>query len=135
VELLTKNNNYYLVQDYKSWFDAQRLSGTGPSNADETAIKREKCTAYEYGCLQTRGYYLYPCTFLNSAEQLNAIPYDERNHLDLSAHDLSITKVKTFIASQFPGCAWCNGRAKEQVESLTIPAAVQLSEPVSYRRY
>jgi hypothetical protein len=77
---------------------------------------------------------LYRCPFSANAANLNAIPYDETDIVDLSDENISIEELKikikelTYDKKSLMACNYCHGR---DYSTPIIDAAIQTEKPIS----
>jgi organic radical activating enzyme len=138
IDILARNGVKYHVMDLlkpDSWAVARQIVESAPTNDAITEAKCKECLFFSYGCMHLRGSRFYPCTFLQAADALRCIPFDNRNFIDLQTKNLSKCDFVNFVDSVFPGCAWCTGYSQEQHNNCRGLAAVQLSKPKAYRKY
>ena len=76
---------------------------------------------------------LYRCPFSANATNLNAIPHDKTDIVDLFDENIPIEELKvkikelTYDKKSLMACNYCNGR---DYDSVNIPSAVQTRKPI-----
>ena len=87
---------------------------------------------------------LYRCPFIANADNLNAIPDNPANYVDLfSKSEDTSKKIKLLINNRkfFPACDFCDGRPYDPSSKLgydgvgMIAPARQTPAPLSYKEY
>ena len=99
-----------------------------------------QCVKYLYTLLNGK---LYRCPFIANAANLNAIPDNPADYVNLFSK-INIKKdIKRLVkgAKFFPGCDFCVGRPYDPSSKLgydgkgIIAAGEQVSEPIPYKIY
>lgn len=124
----------YCVQGHNTWALTSQLC---KPDRDIETLAFQHTTQCITSCRALKSGKFYHCSFLANADDLHAIPYSERNYVDLFASDFSREKLAIYLSKQYPpvGCAFCNGCSKEQWENDRIPEAEQCYEVIEYKKY
>lgn len=107
-----------------------------PHGGTEQEIQRKFlncCSKNVYSVAQGK---LYRCPFLANAFQLKGIPDREEDYVDFMEDAIDIKdRIKGFLVGKdnMLSCDFCNGRPL--TASADVEPAVQLKEPVAYKRY
>ena len=141
VELLTKHNISYDRSPAEDWVDCSSIKHHKRSVEDNEEVFKQCCVKYIYTLLEGK---LYRCPFIANAANLNAIPDNPANYVDLFSTKNNIKQqIKRLVkvAKFFPGCDFCVGRPYDPTSSLgydgkgMIEAGQQASQPIPYRLY
>ena len=99
------------------------------------------CVKYLYTLLHGK---LYRCPFIANAANLNAIPDNPANYVDLFADNKNVNQqIQRLIkvAKFFPGCDFCVGRPYDATSSIgydgkgLIKAGIQTPKILDYKEY
>ena len=140
-DLLIKYNISYDRSPAQDWVDCSTIKHHKRSVKDNEEVFKQCCVKYVYTLLEGR---LYRCPFIANAANLNAIPDNPANYVDLFSNKDNIKhQIKRLVkvAKFFPGCDFCLGRPYDPTSSLgydgkgMIPAGQQISEPIPYKMY
>ena len=104
-------------------------------------VFKQCCVKYIYTLLHGK---LYRCPFIANAANLNAIPDNPANYVNLLLNKEDIKQqirrlVKT--AKFFPGCDFCDGRVYDPSSKIgydgrgMIAAGEQVGSPIPYKEY
>lgn len=77
---------------------------------------------------------LFQCEFLAQGEVLQAFPYSDDNHVDLTDPLVTKNVISNYLSQERvpPGCLYCSGGSGDED---IIPKAEQVKAPISYRVY
>ncbi len=140
-DLLIKYNISYDRSPAEDWVDCSTITHHKRSVKDNEEVFKQCCVKYVYTLLEGR---LYRCPFIANAANLNAIPDNPANYVDLfSGKDNVKQQIKRLVkvAKFFPGCDFCLGRPYDPTSNLgydgkgMIPAGQQVSKPIPYKMY
>jgi len=114
---LDKYQISYVTTPAQYWVDCSTITYHDRTSTQLREVFKECCVKYLYTLLHGR---LYRCPFIANAANLNAIPDDPGNYVDLSSDfpDLK-SKLINFISNKpfFPGCNYCVGRPYDATSS------------------
>ena len=140
-EKLTKYNISYVRDLAELWVDCSSIRHHKRTASELEEVFKQCCVKYIYTFLHGR---LYRCPFIANAANLNAIPDNPANYVDLfsKTHNVKqqIRKLVK-VAKFFPACDFCDGRpydpssAKGYDGKGMIPAGLQTSKPQPYKQY
>ena len=140
-DLLIKYNISYDRSPAEDWVDCSTITHHKRSVKDNEEVFKQCCVKYVYTLLEGK---LYRCPFIANAANLNAIPDNPANYVDLfSGKDNVKQQIKRLVkvAKFFPGCDFCLGRPYDPTSNLgydgkgMIPAGQQVSKPIPYKMY
>ena len=140
-DLLIKYNISYDRSPAADWVDCSTITHHKRSVKDNEEVFKQCCVKYVYTLLEGK---LYRCPFIANAANLNAIPDNPANYVDLfSGKDNVKQQIKRLVkvAKFFPGCDFCLGRPYDPTSNLgydgkgMIPAGQQVSKPIPYKMY
>ena len=140
-DLLNKYNISYDRTPAQDWVDCSSIKHHKRSVKDNVEVFKQCCVKYIYTLLQGK---LYRCPFIANAANLNAIPDNPANYVDLFSKKIDIKQeIKRLVkvAKFFPGCDFCVGRPYDPTSSVgydgkgIIEAGQQISHPIPYRLY
>ncbi len=135
VRVCKENNILYSATFPKTWQDCGRILPFQKRSEEENVRKFTDCCNSDLLSL-LKGK-IYRCPFSANAENLNAIPINKEDQVDLS--DLSISqkdlkvKIKNLVYQKkyLTACSFCNGR---DYSVGKIKAAEQTKKPLDYKR-
>lgn len=141
IELLKKYNISYDRQPADDWIDCSSIKHHKRSTAELKEVFKQCCVKYIYTLLHGK---LYRCPFIANAANLNAIPDNPANYVNLLLNNGDVEKqirrlVK--VAKFFPACDFCDGRPYDPSSKLgydgrgMISAGEQVSSPIPYKEY
>ncbi|GHT01617.1 hypothetical protein AGMMS50276_30010 [Synergistales bacterium] len=134
LDALTKKLTEHKIPYYAkkmSWFAMSQLTHNTPEEAKGIF---DRCKL-KLSCPEVINGKQFICAFLANAEDLRAIPYDNRNSFDLLDPLLSKEDLRRFLYSNEmpPGCLYCSGWGG--ADSLAVPVAEQISSSMPYKQY
>ena len=141
VEKLDEHNLTYVRTPPENWIDCSSLRHHKRSVKDLTEVFKQCCVKYVYTLLDGK---LYRCPFIANADNLNAIPDNPANYVDLfSKNEDTSKRIKLLINNRkfFPACDFCDGRPYDPSSKLgydgvgMIAPARQTPAPLSYKEY
>ena len=140
-ERLTNHGIAYSAKPADNWLDCSSIRHHKRTASENEEVFKQCCVKYVYTLLHGK---LYRCPFIANAANLNAIPDNPKNYVDLFSNTHSIkqqiqrmVKVRKF----FPACDFCDGRpydpssAKGYDGKGMIPGGIQTSKPLPYKLY
>jgi len=140
-EKITKHGIAYSSKPVDGWVDCSSIQHHKRTVSENEEVFKQCCVKYIYTLLNGK---LYRCPFIANAANLNAIPDNPANYVDLfsKTHDVKqqirkLVKVRKF----FPACDFCDGRpydpssAKGYDGKGMITPAIQTSKPIPYKLY
>ena len=140
-EKLTKHGIGYESIPADHWVDCSSIRHHKRTVSELEEVFKQCCVKYIYTLLHGR---LYTCPFIANAANLNAIPDNPANYVDLfsKTHNVKqqIRKLVK-VAKFFPACDFCDGRpydtssAKGYDGKGMIPGGIQTSKPLPYKLY
>lgn len=123
--LLRKRGIAFVVSKM-NWFDWCQLTDGSKDNAQEIF---DSCDGR--ACRQIVNGRLYACAMFAVGDMIGAIPYDERNSVDLSG-DREVVREYLTTDVAYPGCRYCTGIT---LNAPTVPVAEQADKPMPYVKY
>ncbi len=140
-EQLTKHAISYDRSPAQDWVDCSSIKHHKRTARGNQEVFKQCCVKYVYTLLDGK---LYRCPFIANAANLNAIPDNPSNYVNLFTKENNVKQqirrlVK--VVKFFPGCDFCLGRSYDPTSSLgydgkgMIPAGEQVSKPLPYKRY
>ena len=140
-EKLTKHGISYVSKPADDWVDCSSIRHHKRTVSELEEVFKQCCVKYIYTLLHDR---LYRCPFIANAANLNAIPDNPANYVDLfsKTHNVKqqIRKLVK-VAKFFPACDFCDGRpydpssAKGYDGKGIISGGIQTSKPLPYKLY
>ena len=141
VNLLTKYNVSYDRSPAAHWKDCSTIKQHKRTARENEEVFKQCCVKYVYTLLEGK---LYRCPFIANAANLQAIPDNPANYVDLFSQKNNIKQqIRRLVKATkfFPGCDFCVGRPYDATSSLgydgkgMIPAGQQVSKPIPYKLY
>ena len=141
IEKLTKYNISFNRQQNNRWIDCSSIRHHKRSASQLEEVFKQCCVKYVYTLLHGK---IYRCPFIANAANLNAIPDNPANYVDLlSDQDNIKQKIRRLVkeAKFFPACDFCDGRPYDPSSKLgydgkgMIPMGEQVSSPLPYKVY
>jgi len=141
-EGLNKYKVNYVRKPAGNWVDCSTLRKHNRSPKDNSVVFKECCAKQFYTLLSGK---LFTCPFIANAYELNAIPNNRMDYVDLlenvNSKDLrnqisKLVKMDKF----FPACDYCDGRPYDPTTAKVydgkglITAGKQVSEPIKYNQ-
>ncbi len=140
-ESLKRHNISYRRELANSWVDCASIRKHNRTVTDNELVYKECCAKKLYTLLNGK---LYTCPFIANAANLNAIPDNSSDYVDLlsETNDLK-QKIKRLVKMQkfFPACDFCDGRPVDPTTALKydgagiIEAGIQAPKPLPYKQY
>ena len=141
IEKLTRYNISFDRQPADNWTDCSSIKHHKRSFSQLEEVFKQCCVKYIYTLLHGK---IYRCPFIANAANLNAIPDNPANYVNLLSNQNNVKQqirrlVK--VAKFFPACDYCDGRPYDPSSKLgydgkgIIPAGEQVSSPLSYQVY
>jgi len=140
-EKLTKHGISYVSKPPDNWVDCSSIRHHKRTVSELEKVFKQCCVKYVYTLLHGR---LYRCPFIANAANLNAIPDNPANYVDLfSKTDNVKQKIRNLVkvTKFFPACDFCDGRpydassAKGYNGKGMIAGGIQTSKPLPYKLY
>tara|TARA_B100000767_G_C19723971_1_gene518597 strand:+ start:358 stop:1590 length:1233 start_codon:yes stop_codon:yes gene_type:complete len=141
LEKLTKYNISYNREIAEDWTDCSSIKHHKRSVPQLEEVFKQCCVKYLYTLLHGK---LYRCPFIANAANLNAIPDNPANYVNLFSENKDPKQqIRRLVkhAKFFPGCDFCDGRPYDPTSKLgydgrgMIPAGEQTTGPVPYKAY
>ena len=138
---LTKHNVSFVSTPATYWVDCSSIRHHKRSASELKEVFKQCCVKYLYTLLHGK---LYRCPFIANAANLNAIPDNPANYVDLfSETDDTNKQIQRLIkvAKFFPGCDFCVGRPYDATSTIgydgkgTIQAGIQAPGILPYKEY
>ena len=140
-ERLNKYNITFDRQLADDWIDCSNIKHHKRSSEELKEVFKQCCVKYIYTLLHGK---LYRCPFIANAANLNAIPDNPANYVNLLTNSDNIRQqirrlVK--VAKFFPACDFCDGRPYDPSSKLgydgrgMIAAGEQVSNPIPFKEY
>ena len=140
-ESLNKHNINYFRRPADNWVDCSSIRQHKRTARENEVVFKECCAKQFYTLLNGK---LYACPFIANAANLNAIPHNCADYVDLfsKTYDLK-QKIRKLVKMQkfFPACDFCDGRPKDPTTALKydgtgmIMPGHQTSKPLPYKQY
>jgi organic radical activating enzyme len=140
-EKLIKHGVSYVSNPVDGWVDCSSIRHHKRTVPQLKEVFKECCVKYFYTLLDGK---LYRCPFIANATNLNAIPDNPDNYVDLfsKTHDVK-QKIRRLVktTSFFPACDFCDGRpynpsnAKGYNGAGVIEPAIQTPKVLPYKVY
>ena len=141
IEKLTKYNITFDLRPAEDWIDCSSIKHHKRTVSELEEVFKQCCVKYIYTLLHGK---IYRCPFIANAANLNAIPDNPANYVNLLSNKNNIKQqirrlVK--VAKFFPACDFCDGRPYDPSNKLgydgkgIIPAGEQVSSPLPYKTY
>lgn len=140
-ENLTKYDISYSRKPANNWVDCSSIRQHKRTVSELKEVFKECCAKQLYTLLNGR---LYTCPFIANAANLNAIPDNRADYIDLfsKTHDLK-QKIRKLVKMEnfFPACDFCDGRPNDPTTALEydgkgmITPGHQTSKPLPYKPY
>ena len=141
-ESLNKYKIDYIRRPAGNWVDCSTLRKHNRSPKDNAVVFKECCAKQFYTLLSGK---LYTCPFIANAYELNAIPDNRMDYVDLlennNSKDLRNQISKLVKRDKFfPACDFCDGRPYDPTTAKVydgkglITAGKQVSEPIKYNQ-
>ena len=138
---LKKHNIGYRRELADNWVDCASIRKHNRTVKENELVYKECCAKKLYTLLNGK---LYTCPFIANAANLNAIPDNKADYVDLllNTDDLR-NKLTRLIKMQkfFPACDFCDGRPVDPTTALMydglgmVKAGVQTPERLQYKEY
>ena len=141
IELLKKYNVSYDRQIADDWIDCSRIKNHRRSSKELKEVFKQCCVKYIYTLLHGK---LYRCPFIANAANLNAIPDNPANYVNLVSSTANLkSQIRRMVknSSFFPGCDFCDGRPYDPSSKLgydgrgMISAGEQVEKPIVFKEY
>jgi len=138
---LNKHNINYISTPAKYWVDCSSIKHHKRSASALKEVFKQCCVKYLYTLLHGK---LYRCPFIANAANLNAIPDNPANYVDLFDENKNTNQqIQKLIkvAKFFPGCDFCVGRPYDATSSIgydgtgLIKAGIQTPKILDYKEY
>ena len=135
IKILDDNNIAHSSRVVTEWQDCGRILPFQQRTEEERRRVFDNCCSSDL--LSLLHGKLYRCPFSANGTNLQAIPYDENEILDLSDEKISLNtlkvKIKQFIYDKkyLTACSFCNGR---DYKTPIVDAAVQAIKPLPYTK-
>ena len=135
VEVLKKENINYSTFKCTTWIDCGRIMPN--SNKTEEALEHQFDNCCVSDLISLLHGKIYRCPFSANANNLEAIPKNASDEVNLLDKSLSIDElreqIKTLLYEKksITACSFCNGR---DYSVATIPSANQTKKPLSYTK-
>ena len=138
---LNKHNINYVSTPATYWVDCSSIKHHKRSPSALKEVFKQCCVKYLYTLLHGK---LYRCPFIANAANLNAIPDNPANYVDLFSKTKDTNQeIQRLIkvAKFFPGCDFCVGRPYDATSKVgydgkgTIEAGIQAPAVLPYKEY
>jgi organic radical activating enzyme len=133
MEGLARHGIAYHRDDAKGWTDCSSIEKHSRTQQAQEEIFQECCAK---GLITISNGTMYRCPFSANASQLNAVPYEPSDWVNLeNIHDTDPVEAKSSIRSflndktYLKVCDYCSGRP---LYAREIPAGVQTHKPIAY---
>ena len=135
---LINHNIAYYSNPADNWIDCSSIRHHKRKVSDLEEVFKQCCVKYIYTLLHGK---LYRCPFIANADNLNAIPDNPANYVDLfSKKDDIKQQIRRLVkvAKFFPACDFCDGRPYDPSSSKgydgkgMIESGIQTPKPLPY---
>ena len=140
-EKLTKHGVNYVSTPAVHWVDCSTIRHHKRTASELKEVFKQCCVKYVYTLLDGR---LYRCPFIANAANLNAIPNNSANYVDLFSKTHNVKQqIRKLVKMDkfFPACDFCEGRPYDPSSSTgydgkgMITPGHQTSKPLPYKLY
>jgi organic radical activating enzyme len=140
-ESLKKHNIAYRRELANSWVDCSNIRKHNRTVQENEQVYKECCVKKLFTLVNGK---LYTCPFIANAWELNAIPDNKADYVDLLSNTINLKqKIRRLVKTQkfFPACDFCDGRPIDPTTALKydgaglIKAGIQTSKPLPYKQY
>jgi|TARA_Y100000294_G_scaffold177966_1_gene205982 hypothetical protein len=140
-EKLTKHGISYVSKPADNWVDCSSIRHHKRTVSELKDVFKQCCVKYIYTILHGR---LYRCPFIANAANLNAIPNNLENYVDLFSKTNNVKqKIRNLVKMTkfFPACDFCDGRPYNPSSTKgydgkgMISGGIQTSKPLPYKLY
>lgn len=137
-ESLKRNRINYFRRPAGNWVDCSSIRKHNRKPKDNAIIFKECCAKQFYTLLSGR---LYTCPFISNAYELNAIPKNAMDYVDLLDTKVNLKeKIKKLVKMNnfFPACDYCDGRPYDPTTAKVydgkglIIAGKQTQKPIPF---
>jgi len=141
IEKLTKYNISFDRQLAEDWTDCSSIKQHKRTVSELEEVFKQCCVKYIYTLLHGK---IYRCPFIANAANLNAIPDNPVDYVNLLSNKNNIKQqIRRLVKASkfFPACDFCDGRPYDPSNKLgydgkgMILAGEQVSSPLSYKAY
>ena len=137
---LDKFNISYSSTPAGNWVDCSSIKHHKRSVSQLKEVFKQCCVKYLYTLLNGK---LYRCPFIANAANLNAIPDNPADYVDLFSQKDINKQIKKLVkgAKFFPGCDFCVGRPYDPSSRVgydgkgMIKAGIQTKKPLEFKSY
>lgn len=135
IKILDDNNIAHSSRVVTEWQDCGRILPFQQRTEEERRRVFDNCCSSDL--LSLLHGKLYRCPFSANGTNLQAIPYDENEIVDLSDEKISLNTLKvkikqlTYDKKYLTACSFCNGR---DYKTPIVDAAVQAIKPLPYTK-
>jgi len=140
-ERLTNQGIPYSANPADNWLDCSSIRHHKRTDSDNQEVFKQCCVKYVYTLLNGK---LYRCPFIANAANLNAIPDNPENYVDLFSNTKNIKKhIRRMVKMRkfFPGCDFCDGRPYDPSSDVgydgkgMIKSGIQTPKILPYHQY
>jgi organic radical activating enzyme len=141
IEKLIKFNISFNREPADDWVDCSSIKHHKRPASQLEEVFKQCCVKYIYTLLHGK---IYRCPFIANAANLNAIPDNSANYVDLFSNQNDLGQQLRRLVKEakfFPGCDFCVGRPYDPSGKIgydgigMIPAGEQVSSPMPYKVY
>jgi organic radical activating enzyme len=138
---LTKYNISFNREPANNWIDCSSIKHHKRPIPQLEEVFKQCCVKYVYTLLHGK---IYRCPFIANAANLNAIPDNPANYVELLSNPNNINqKIRRLVNETkfFPACDFCDGRPYDPSSKLgydgkgMIAGGEQVSSPLPYKVY
>ncbi len=137
---LKENKINYFRRPAGNWVDCSSIRKHNRSPKDNATMFKECCAKQFYTLLSGK---LYTCPFISNAYELDAIPNNPMDYVDLLNEKENLKeKIKKLVKMEkfFPGCDFCDGRPYDPTTAKVydgkglIVAGQQAKSPLPFQK-
>ena len=139
-ESLKRNEINYFRRPAGNWVDCSSIRQHNRSPKDNAIMFKECCAKQFYTLLSGK---LYTCPFISNAYELNAIPKNPMDYVDLLKNNENLKdRIRKLVKMEkfFPGCDFCDGRPYDPTTAKIydgkglIAAGQQTKSPLPFKK-
>ena len=140
-ERLTNHGITFTAKPAENWLDCSSIKHHKRTASENEEVFKQCCVKYVYTLLHGK---LYRCPFIANADNLNAIPDNPANYVDLFSKTHSIKRqVQRLVKARkfFPACDFCDGRPYDPSSDFgydgkgMIKSGIQTPKRLPYKEY
>tara|TARA_Y100001970_G_scaffold293483_1_gene440576 strand:- start:5282 stop:6517 length:1236 start_codon:yes stop_codon:yes gene_type:complete len=142
-ESLIDHKINYFRKPAGNWVDCSSIRKHNRTPKDNSILFQECCAKQLYTLLNGR---LFTCPFIANAQELNAIPDNQADYVDLFSKNVDLKqKIRKLVKMNkfFPACDFCDGRPYDPTTAkvydgkglITAGHQTPKRQPIAYKEY